>query len=119
MPGSKIRSSYKRKVKGFYGVGAPERDREREVNTQRAEQSKMTTIVVPNETNSKASEFPISVSKRKLDHEMTQQQYSKRQMIEYTSLTDQPTLAAVAAEPQHLRISNRLLKMQIVKLPKS
>ena len=79
----------------------------------------MTTIVVPNEKNSKASEFPISVSKRKLNHEMTQQQHSKRQMIEQTSLTDQPTLAAVAAEPQHFRISNRLLKMQIVKPPKS
>ena len=56
-----------------------ERERERE---RESEQSRMTTIVVPNEKNSKASEFPISVSKRKLNHEMTQQQHSKRQMIE-------------------------------------
>ena len=51
----------------------------------------MTTIDVPNETNPQASEFPISVNKRKLSHEMTQQQHSKRQMIEYTPLTGQPT----------------------------
>ena len=81
MPGNKLRSSYKRKGKGFYGVGTQERERERE-RERESEQSRMTTIVVPNEKNSKASEFPISVSKRKLNHEMTQQQHSKRQMIE-------------------------------------
>ena len=117
MPGNKHRSSYKRKRKGFYGVRPQERDRE--VNTQRTEQSNMTTIVVPNETNSKAFEFQISVSKRKLSHEMTQQQHSKRQMIENIPLTDQPTLAAAATEPQHRLISNRLLEMQNVKPPKS
>ena len=79
----------------------------------------MTTIVVPNETNSKASEFQISVSKRKLSHEMTQQQHSKRQMIENIPLTGQPTLAAAATESQHRRISNRLLEMQSVKPSKS
>ena len=60
MPGNKPRCSYKRNRKGFYGVRPQERDRE--VNTQRTEQSNMNTIVVPNETNSKASEFRISVS---------------------------------------------------------
>ena len=51
---------------------------------------------------------------------MTQQQHSKRQTIENTtSLTGQPTLAAAATEPQHRRISNRLLEMQSVKPPKS
>ena len=79
----------------------------------------MATIVVPYETNSKASEFQISVSKRKLSHEMTQQQHSKRQMIENIPLTGQPTLAAAATEPQHRRISNRLLEMQNVKPSKS
>ena len=99
----------KGKRKGFYGARPQERDRE--VNTQRTEQSNMTTIVVPNETNFKASEFPISVSKRKLSHEMTQQQHRKRQMIENIPLTGQPTLAAAATELQHRRISNRLLEM--------
>ena len=89
MPRNKPRSSYKKKRKGFYGVRPQERDRE--VNTQWTKQSSMTTIDEPNETNPKASEFPVSVSKRKLSHEMTQQQQSKRQMIEYTLLTGQPT----------------------------
>ena len=66
-----------------------------------------------NETNYKASEFLISVSKRKLSREMTQQQHSKRQMSEYTPLTGQST------EPQHRRISNRLLEMHSVKPSKS
>ena len=65
--------------------------REIEKSTFRTEQSNMTTTDAPNETNSKASEFPISVSKRKLSHEMTQQQHSKRQMIENTLATDRPT----------------------------
>ena len=56
----------------------------------------MTTIVVPNETNSKASEFPISVSKRKLSQEMIQQQHNKRQMSEYTPLIGQPTPGTAA-----------------------
>ena len=54
-----------------------------------------------NETNFKTSEFLISVSKRKLSREMTEQQHSKRQMSEYTPLTGQST------ELQHRRISNR------------
>ena len=66
-----------------------------------------------NETNYKASEFLISVSKRKLSREMTEQQHSKRQMSEYTPLTGQST------EPQHRRISNRLLEMHSVKPSKS
>ena len=66
-----------------------------------------------NETNYKASEFLISVSKRKLSREMTEQQHSKRQMSEYTPLTGQST------EPQHRRISNWLLEMHSVKPPKS
>ena len=66
-----------------------------------------------NETNFKTSEFLISVSKRKLSREMTEQQHSKRQMSEYTPLTGQST------EPQHRRIGNRLLEMHSVKPPKS
>ena len=66
-----------------------------------------------NETNFKTSEFLISVSKRKLSREMTEQQHSKRQMSEYTPLTGQST------EPQHRRISNRLLEMHSVKPSKS
>ena len=53
-------------------------------------------MYIPNETNSKASEFPISISKRKLSHEMIQQQHNKRQMSEYTPLIGQPTLGAAA-----------------------
>ena len=66
-----------------------------------------------NETNYKASEFLISVSKRKLSREMTEQQHSKRQMSEYTPLIGQPT------EPQHRRISNLLLETHSVKPPMS
>ena len=69
MPGNKLRSSYKKKRKDFYVVRPWERDRK--VKTQRTEQSNISTIGVPNEMNSKASEFPISVSRRKLCHEMT------------------------------------------------
>ena len=96
-------------------------DHKREVNTQRStEQSNMTTIVVLNETNSKVPEFPISVSKRKLSHEITQQQHSKRLVIENTPLTVQPTLAAATAaaaaaaatEHQHRRISNPLPNLE-------
>ena len=50
---------------------------------------------------------------------MTQQQHSNRQMIENILLTGQPTLdAAAATEPQHRRISNRLLEIQNFKPPK-
>ena len=98
MPGNKPRSSYKKKRKDFYGVRPWEGDRK--VKTQRTEQSNISTIGVPNEMNSKASEFPISVSRRKLSHEMTQQQDSKRKMIENTLLTGQlPTLLLQLLHP--------------------
>ena len=69
MSGNKPRSSYKKKGKVFM---VSDLRREIEKSTLRTEQSNMTTTDVRNETNSKASEFPISVSKRKLSHEMTQ-----------------------------------------------
>ena len=45
---------------------------------QKTEQSSVTTIDLPNEMNFKVSEFLISVIKRKLSHQMTQEQQSKR-----------------------------------------
>ena len=45
---------------------------------QKTEQSSVTTIDLPNEMNFKASEFLISVIKKKLSHQMTQEQQSKR-----------------------------------------
>ena len=106
------------------------RELAREVNIQGNEESKMASIVVPSETNSKVSEFQISVSKRKLNHETTQQQNSKRQLIENAPLTGKQTqsstlaaataaAAATATEPQHRRTSNRLLEIQSFKPPKS
>ena len=68
------------------------RELAREVNTQGNKESNMASIVVPSETNSKVSEFQISVSKRKLNHETTQQQNSKRQVIENAPLTEKQTL---------------------------
>ena len=41
------------------------RELAREVNTQGNKESNMASIAVPSETNSKVSEFQISVSKRK------------------------------------------------------
>ena len=80
----------------------------------------MTTIDIPNQSNSKASELPISVSKRKLSNEMTQQQPSKKGMIENALLTCQPRLDATAStEPQHCRISNWLLEIRSFKPPTS
>ena len=64
MPENMPWSSYKKKRKGFYGLRPQERvrpqERDREVITQSTEQSNISTIVVPNKTNSKA--FQISVS---------------------------------------------------------
>ena len=68
------------------------RELAREVKIQGNEESKMASNVVPSETNSKVSEFQISVSKRKLNHETTQQQNSKRQVIENAPLTGKQTL---------------------------
>ena len=64
MPENMPRSSYKKKRKRFDGLRPQERVRpqegDREVITLSTEQSNISTIVVPNKTNSKA--FQISVS---------------------------------------------------------
>ena len=87
---------------------------------QKTEQSSVTTIDLPNEMNFKASEFLISVIKRKLSHQMTQEQQSKRRWVNILHWQANLHFVLQPLSPTQDRcISNRLLEMQSVKPPKS
>ena len=75
----------------------------------------MTTIIVHNETNSKAYDFQISISKRKLSHEVTQQQHRERHNWKYfigRSSFIIYTCCCCYSEPRHYGTINQFLEMQ-------
>ena len=99
-------------------------DLRREIKTstllQKTEQSSVTTIDLLNEMNFKASEFLISVIKKKLSHQMTQEQQSKRRWVNILHWQANLHFVLQLLSPtQHCCISHQLFEMQHVKPPKS